>query len=164
VALVELGIVPAGADGAPATPSSSWPVTATFRTDDVGGPSAGLMLALSLTARLAAEDPKARPAGPSRALGPLVVAGTGALRPDGTVGGVGGVDHKLRSVVAYARAGALPAAFLLPTEDLPVARRAVVARDLLLVPVVDLAGALAALEVLAAGGVPAAAEVLAAAR
>jgi PDZ domain-containing secreted protein len=164
VALVNLGLVPVDADGAPTTPPAAWPVTATFRTDDVGGPSAGLMLALSLTARLAPEDPTARPAGPASALGPLVVAGTGALEPDGTVGGVGGVDHKLRSVVAHARAGAVPAAFLLPTADLPVARRTLVARDVLLVPVDDLAGAIAALEVLAAGGVPAAAEVLAAAR
>jgi len=48
----------------------------------------------------------------------------------------------------------VPDAFLLSIDDLAVARRAVVARDVLLVPVADLAAALEALAVLAAGGIP----------
>ena len=141
---------------------AAWPVTVTFSTDEVGGPSAGLMLALAVHARLAPVDPTARVAGAASALPPLVVAGTGALATDGTVTAVGGVDHKLRSVVDHARGGPLPDAFLLPTADLPLARRTVLARDVLLVPVADLADAVAALTTLAAGGVPPQAEPLAA--
>jgi Lon-like protease len=150
LALHELGLV-AGPD----VPASAWPIAADFATDQVGGPSAGLMLALGVVARLAPDDPTARPGGAASARPPLVVAGTGALERDGRIVGVGGVAHKVRSVVADARGGRLPDAFLVPAEDLAVARRAVVGRDLLLVPVTDLAGAVDALSVLARGGVPA---------
>jgi hypothetical protein len=148
LALAELGLV--------ATPDAtwSWPVETRFATDEVGGPSAGLMLALSVIARLAPRDPTARPDGAASGRAPLVVAGTGALAEDGVVVGVGGIAHKLRSVVSDARGGPLPDAFLLPLEDLAVARRVVLDRDLLLVPVDDLAGAVAALDVLARGEEP----------
>jgi PDZ domain-containing protein len=112
----------------------------TFDTDGVGGPSAGLMLALAVAARLAPEDPTA----PG-----LVVAGTGALAADGAVLAVGGVDHKLRAAAALR-----PDAFLLPVEDLALARRTEVPVPVLLVPVADLADALDAVATLAAGRVP----------
>ena len=112
----------------------------TFDTDGVGGPSAGLMLALAITARVAPEDPTA----PG-----LVVAGTGALDADGTVLAVGGVDHKLRAAAALR-----PDAFLLPVADLAQARRTEVPVPVLLVPVTDLADALDAVATLAAGRVP----------
>jgi PDZ domain-containing protein len=148
LALAELGLVP--------TPDAmwAWPVEVRFATDEVGGPSAGLMLALGVLARLAPEDPTARPDGAASARPPLTIAGTGALEADGRVVGVGGVAHKLRSVVADARGGPLPDAFLLPREDLPVARRVTLGRAVLLVPVDDLAGAVVALDVLARGGEP----------
>jgi PDZ domain-containing secreted protein len=113
----------------------------TFVTDGVGGPSAGLMLALAVAARVASADPTA----PG-----LVIAGTGALERDGRVVGVGGVDHKLRAA-AIER----PVAFLLPREDLPLARRTEVPVAVLLVPVDDLGSALDAVATLAAGRVPA---------
>jgi PDZ domain-containing secreted protein len=112
------------------------------------------MLALSVIAQLAPDDPTARPDGAASGRPPLVVAGTGALEPDGRVLGVGGLEHKLRSVIADARGGTLPDAFLLPAEDLAIARRVPLARDLLLVPVSDLAGAVDALAVLARGARP----------
>lgn len=112
----------------------------TFQTDGVGGPSAGLMLALAIAARVAPEDPTA----PG-----LVVAGTGALDADGTVLAVGGVDHKLRAAAALR-----PDAFLLPVEDLALARRTEVPVPVLLVPVTDLSDALDAVATLAAGRVP----------
>lgn len=158
LALAALGLV-----AEPDAPAAFWPVAVTFATDEVGGPSAGLMLALSVAARVAPEDPTARPGGAASGRAPLVVAGTGALDEGGRVVGVGGVDHKLRSVVADARGGPLPDAFLLPEADLPLARRTELARDLLLVPVRDLNDALAALEALADGATPARAELLAAA-
>lgn len=112
----------------------------TFDTDGVGGPSAGLMLAVAVAARLGPEDPTA----PG-----LVVAGTGALEADGTVLAVGGVDHKLRAAAALR-----PDAFLLPVEDLALARRTEIPVPVLLVPVTDLADALDAVATLAAGRVP----------
>jgi PDZ domain-containing protein len=158
LALAELGLV--------ATPDASWswPVEARFATDEVGGPSAGLMLALGVIARVAPVDPTARPDGAASGRRPLVVAGTGALDVDGTVVGVGGIAHKLRSVVNDARGGPLPDAFLLPVEDLAIARRVLVERDVLLVPVADLAGAVAALELLARGEQPAGSVLLAGGR
>jgi PDZ domain-containing protein len=157
LALAELGLV------ATADAPWAWPVEVRFATDEVGGPSAGLMLALGVVARVAPVDPTARPDGAASARPPLSVAGTGALAADGRVLGVGGVAHKLRSVVDDARGGPLPDAFLLPFEDLPVARRVSLRRDVLLVPVRDLAEAIAALDVLARGDVPEGAVRLAAA-
>lgn len=149
LALHELGLI-----AGPETPGFAWPVEVRFSTDEVGGPSAGLMLALGVLARVAPEDPTARPDGAASARPPVDVAGTGALEADGRVTGVGGVEHKLRSVVREARGGPLPDAFLLPAADLAVARRVVLPRDLLLVPVDDLAGAVAALAALARGEGP----------
>lgn len=157
LALTELGLITS-----PDVPAWAWPVDVTFATDEVGGPSAGLMLSLAVIARLGPTDPTARPGGAASARGPLSIAGTGALEPDGRVVGVGGLSHKLRGVVADARGGPLPDAFLLPLEDLPIARRAIVARDLLLVPVTDLADALQVLDALARGETPERAELLAA--
>jgi PDZ domain-containing secreted protein len=134
----------------PEAAASSWPVAVTFATDGIGGPSAGLMIALSIAARAASEDLAAG----------LTVAGTGVLSPTGAVLGVGGVDHKLRSV---ATTDAPPLdAFLLPVEDLALARRTVLGVDVLLVPVADLAAALEALTELRAGRTPVGAEVLSA--
>ncbi len=150
VALSELGLI-----AGPATPAFAWPVEVRFSTDEVGGPSAGLMLALGVLARVGPEDPTLRLDGAASVRPPVSVAGTGALEADGQVVQVGGVEHKLRSVVSDARGGPLPDAFLLPLADLPVARRTVLDRDLLLVPVRDLADAVAALEALARGDEPA---------
>ena len=157
LALASLGLI-----AEPDVPAWAWPVEVTFDTDEVGGPSAGLMLALSAVARLAPRDPTERPEGAASGRAPLRIAGTGALDRDGRTMGVGGVEHKLRSVVAEARGGALPDAFLIPLADLPVARRAKVQREVLVVPVRDLTSALHALEVLSRGGTPEGSLVLAA--
>jgi PDZ domain-containing secreted protein len=151
-ALLVLGLIPS-----PETPSAFWPADVRFATEGVGGPSAGLMLALAIVAALAPEDPTSG----------LVVAGTGAFAPDGRVTGVGGLEHKLRSVVGVP--GRFPStgrgidAFLLPANDLAAARRVVLPADVLLVPIEDLAEALAALRALQEGRLPLGAELLAAA-
>lgn len=118
----------------------------------IGGPSAGLVFALTLLELLEPED----------LLDGRLVAGTGTLSRDGSVGGVGGIRQKLAAAAAP-RGGSDPAeVFLVPRENLAEARSAVVDEDLLVVPVGDLDEALAALRTLRDGGEPAAAFVLAA--
>ncbi|MTV26457.1 PDZ domain-containing protein [Nitriliruptoraceae bacterium ZYF776] len=129
------------------------PVDVTIDAGVIGGPSAGLMFALGVVDLLGAEDLTAG----------RVVAGTGTITRDGTVGPVGGVKQK---VVAASSPGGVadPAAvFLVPAANLGEAREAEVRNDVLLVPVEDLDDALAALEQLAAGEQPQDALVVAAA-
>ncbi|SMG15554.1 YlbL family protein [Paenibacillus aquistagni] len=65
----------------------------TFKDNNIGGPSAGLMFTLELINRLTPGDL-------SRG---LRIAGTGEITPDGEVGIIGGIQHK---VVAADREGA----------------------------------------------------------
>lgn len=53
----------------------------------VGGPSAGLVLALAIVDKLS----------PGEVTGGATVAGSGTIRPDGTVGPIGGIPHKIRA-------------------------------------------------------------------
>lgn len=109
----------------------------------IGGPSAGLMFALSIVDLLTEED----------LVGGLVVAGSGTVDLAGTVGGVGGVPQKL--VAATSRQDDRPAdVFLVPSSNLDQARRAPVAADITVVPVDDLDAAVAALATLRDGGLP----------
>ena len=118
----------------------------------IGGPSAGLVFALTLLELLEPED----------LLDGRVVAGTGTLSRDGTVGGVGGLRQKLAGASAP-RDGSAPAeVFLVPRANLADARSATVAEDVLVVPVATLDDALEALRQLRDGGEPDAAFVLAA--
>ncbi len=64
-----------------------------FYTDNIGGPSAGLMFTLAIYTQLA--DPDLRNG--------LDIAGTGTIEEDGSVGDIGGVDKK---VISAAQAGA----------------------------------------------------------
>lgn len=64
-----------------------------FYTENIGGPSAGLMFTLAIYTQLA--DPDLRDG--------RVIAGTGTIEKDGSVGDIGGVDKK---VISAAQAGA----------------------------------------------------------
>lgn len=64
-----------------------------FETDGVGGPSAGLMFTLDIYTQVTNKDLRQG----------RVIAGTGTIEEDGTVGDVGGVDKK---VVSAANSGA----------------------------------------------------------
>ncbi|MDP4013109.1 MAG: PDZ domain-containing protein [Candidatus Nanopelagicales bacterium] len=59
---------------------------------DIGGPSAGLMLAVAIVDKLTPED----------LLAGRQVAGTGTIKPNGEVGEIGGIDKK---ILAASRAG-----------------------------------------------------------
>jgi PDZ domain-containing protein len=62
-----------------------FPFEVTIRLENVGGPSAGTMFALAVYDKLT-EGPLT---------GGLVVAGTGTIRADGTVGPIGGIRQKM---------------------------------------------------------------------
>ncbi len=114
--------------GLAAVDSQLSPSRVTVDSSGVGGPSAGLLIALAV-ADLASPDDIA---------GGRLIAGTGALSDDGTVGAVGGVEDK---VLAAQRAGA--DVFLVAAAQVEAARA--VAGDMAVLGVEDLAGAVAAL-------------------
>lgn len=97
----------------------------------VGGSSAGLMFALALTDKLTADEIAAG----------RLIAGTGTISADGTVGAIGGVQEK---IAAAKRDGAT--IFILPQSN--CADAAVVPDGLRLVPVDSLDSAIEALAVL----------------
>jgi PDZ domain-containing protein len=80
------------------------PVKVTIETENIGGPSAGLMFALSIIDRLTAED----------LTGGRRIAGTGEISVDREVLPIGGVAEKL---VAARRQGAT--IFLIPKDNCP---------------------------------------------
>jgi Lon-like protease len=106
---------------------------------DIGGPSAGLMFALGVVDKLT----------PGELTGGRFLAGTGTITPTGEVGPIRGIPFKMLAAVD---AGAT--AFLVPAANCAEAA-ATVPEGLQLVKVADLAGAVAALDTLRAGGVPA---------
>jgi Lon-like protease len=133
----------AGEGGAPRvgfTPelTSSAPFTIDIPIEGIGGPSAGLMLALGIIDKIKPED----------LTGGKHIAGTGTIDVDGKVGPIGGVPQKL---VAAKRDGAT--IFLTPigncTEAVANAKP-----GLLLVKVDTLDAALSALEKVRAGQQP----------
>lgn len=73
-----------------------------IRTDNIGGPSAGLMFALEIYDQLTKEDLTRG----------YRIAGTGTLAPDGKVGRIGGIEQK---VIAAHKSGA--EIFFAPKED-----------------------------------------------
>ena len=79
-----------------------FPITVDIETGNVGGPSAGLMMALNVYNSLTEEDLTKG----------TKVAGTGTIEIDGSVGPVGGVKQK---VIAAKRAGAT--LILVPTAN-----------------------------------------------
>lgn len=127
------------------------PVDIDIDAGAIGGPSAGLMFALSIIELLEPDD----------LIDGRVVAGTGTLDREGEVGAVGGVRQKVTAVTTDGD-GAAAEVFLVPRDNLSDARQAPVADDLLVVPVDTIDEAITALEVLADGREPDDAELLAA--
>jgi PDZ domain-containing protein len=115
------------------------PFTLDIPIDDVGGPSAGLMLALGIIDKIEPVD----------LTGGKVIAGTGSIDNAGAVGPIGGVPQKL---VAAKRDGATY--FLTPKDNCAEAV-ANALPGLPLVKVGTLDDALSALQTIRAGGTPA---------
>lgn len=104
----------------------------------VGGPSAGLVLALAIVDKLS----------PGEMTGGARVAGSGTILPDGTVGSIGGIRHKIR---AAHEAGA--SEFLVPAANCAEAVQDP-PEGIRLIEVSTLGGAVEALETAASGGRP----------
>lgn len=114
------------------------PATVTINTANIGGPSAGLAMTLTLIDKLSHGSLS----------GDQLVAATGTMQPNGQVGAVGGVEEK---AVAAHDSGAKY--FIVPDGDGNVdAARAADQPDLTILPVTSLKGALADLRKL--GGSP----------
>ena len=118
--------------------TTSAPFTLSIPVENVGGPSAGLMLALGIIDKLKPED----------LTGGKIIAGTGTIDPAGTVGPIGGVPQKL---VGAKAAGATY--FLTPKDNCAEAVANAQA-GLTLVQVTTLDEALAALGQIRAGQPP----------
>jgi PDZ domain-containing protein len=74
-------------------PAYDFPFPVSINSDNIGGPSAGLVFTLGVINRLAGGN----------ITGGRIIAATGTIHPDGTIGDVGGVKQK---TVAVERAGA----------------------------------------------------------
>jgi PDZ domain-containing protein len=113
------------------------PVEVTIETENIGGPSAGLIFTLAIIDRLSAED----------LTGGRRIAGTGEIALDGEVLPIGGVVEKL---VAARRQGAT--VFLVPRDNCPDIRGARIPAGLRVVQVATVDDALRFLRQPAAGG------------
>jgi len=78
-----------------------------IKTGNVGGPSAGLMMALNVYNNLTEQD----------VTNSMIIAGTGTIEIDGSVGPVGGVKQK---IIAAKRAGA--ELILVPTANFEITK------------------------------------------
>ena len=70
-------------------PHYDFPVDVSIEIENIGGPSAGTMFALGIIDKLTPED---------EANG-QIIAGTGTMSPEGTVGPIGGIEQKLYGAV-----------------------------------------------------------------
>ena len=114
-----------------------FPFEVSIQLGDIGGPSAGQILALAIIDKLT----------PGSLNGGLAVAGTGTITPDGTIGPIGGITQKLYGA---ARAGARY--FLAPTSNCEDIAAGTVPDGLDIYAVDNLADSLYVLNTLAGGG------------
>ncbi|MHA0286235.1 YlbL family protein [Mycobacterium sp. C3-094] len=114
------------------------PFSIDFHLANIGGPSAGLMFSLAVVDKLTTGDLNDG----------KFVAGTGTITPDGEVGPIGGITHK---ITAAKEAGA--SVFLVPADNCDEATSAD-EKDIELIKVDTLTHAIDGLRTLSAGGEP----------
>jgi Lon-like protease len=145
---IDLGASPEDPDrayvGVLLTTELDLPVDIEIDAGVIGGPSAGLMFALSIIDLLEPDD----------LTGGAVVAGTGTLDIDGHVGAIGGIRQKIVGATARGLDRRPATVFLVPRGNIDEAQGTPVGRDVLLVPVDTLDDALEALADLRAGREP----------
>ncbi|MFA9429898.1 PDZ domain-containing protein [Egicoccus sp. AB-alg2] len=120
------------------------PVDVSIDAGIIGGPSAGLMFALSIVEVL----------GPDDLTHGAVVAGTGTLDRDGAVGAIGGIRQKMLGATLREDGGRPASVFLVPRGNLDEALGTPVEREIHLVPVGTLDEAIAALAAVGEGRLP----------
>ncbi|MBE8469458.1 YlbL family protein [Streptomyces justiciae] len=114
-------------------------IKVTLKLADVGGPSAGLLFSLGIVDKLNGDG------NGGDLTGGRVIAGTGTIDADGTVGAVGGVSLKTQ---AAKRDGAT--VFLVPKDECGDAKSEL-PKGLRLIPVTTLKGAVSSLAALESG-------------
>ena len=114
------------------------PFTIDFNLANIGGPSAGLVFSLAAVDKLTTGEIN----------GGKFVAGTGSITPDGAVGPIGGISHKM---VTAQQAGAT--VFLVPADNCDEART-VRGNTMELIKAETLQQTIEALETLTSGGKP----------
>ncbi|MCW8381607.1 YlbL family protein [Streptomyces justiciae] len=114
-------------------------IKVTLKLADVGGPSAGLLFSLGIVDKLNGDG------NGGDLTGGRVIAGTGTIDADGTVGAVGGVSLKTQ---AAKRDGAT--VFLVPKDECGDAKSEL-PKGLRLIPVTTLKGAVSSLTALESG-------------
>ena len=107
IAFLGIGDPASGIAAMGTQPEYDFPFPVNINSDNIGGPSAGLAWTLGILNAL----------GGGQLTGGRIVAATGTIRPDGSVGDVGGVQQK---TVAVEQAGA--SVFLVPDPELATAR------------------------------------------
>lgn len=100
--LIGIGDPKADIPGMGTQPAYDFPFQISINSDNIGGPSAGLAFTLGILDSLTG----------GKLTGGKVVAATGTIRPDGSVGDVGGVPQK---TIAVEEAGAK--LFLVPPQE-----------------------------------------------
>ena len=110
----------------------------------IGGPSAGMMFALSIVDLLTEED----------LTGGRVIAGTGEIGNDGRVGPIGGIRQKIPGAIEREDEAPPAEVFLVPRGNVEEARGAAVSQPIMLVPIDTLGDAVDALAALRAGARP----------
>ena len=114
------------------------PFSVDFNLANIGGPSAGLMFSLAVIDKLTTGDLN----------GAKFIAGTGTIGPDGNVGPIGGISHKMYSAQ---EAGAT--VFLVPADNCDEARTAP-GNTMELIKAETLTQTIDALHTLTSGGEP----------
>ncbi|MBW3658733.1 MAG: PDZ domain-containing protein [Actinobacteria bacterium] len=120
------------------------PVDVRIDAGVIGGPSAGLMFTLGIIDLLGEED----------LTGGTVVAGTGTIDREGTVGPIGGIRQKILGATTRAEGEPAATVFLVPEANMGEASGAPVQRGITLVPIATLDDAMQALADLRAGRSP----------
>jgi PDZ domain-containing protein len=114
------------------------PFTIDFNLANIGGPSAGLVFSLAAVDKLTTGDIN----------GGKFVAGTGSITPDGAIGPIGGITHKM---VTAQKVGAT--VFLVPADNCDEART-VRGNTMELIKSETLQQTIEALKTLTSGGKP----------
>ena len=113
-----------------------FPLEVDIALENVGGPSAGLMFALGIIEKMTVEDlTKGQ-----------VIAGTGTIDAQGTVGPIGGIRHKMHGALNDGATW-----FLAPADNCPDVLGHI-PDGLEVIPVATLEDAIEALEIIHAGG------------